>query len=456
MNLTIQPAARVQGNIVVPGNKSISHRAAIFGALTAGTTRIENFLRADDTLATLQCLRSLGVTIEERADGDLLVYGVGFDGLKAPAQPLDCGNSGTTIRLLLGVLAGRPWPSELIGDESLSKRPMDRVRVPLEQMGARITGNGERCTPPLVVQGVASSNGASSNSVPGSLTLNSITYEMPVASGQVKSAILLAGLQAKDETIVIEPTRTRDHSERMLRAFGVPVQEVFSGDGARVSVQGGACLVATDVQVPGDISSAAYFLAAAALRPGWEITVRDIGTNPTRDGMLDVLRDMGAEVALQNQRESGGEPIANVTVRGGDLRAVEIGGALIPRLIDELPVLALLATQAEGETVIRDAGEMRVKESDRIAVISRELRKLGARIEEKPDGMIVSGPTPLLGAAVTSPPGDHRIAMTLAVAGLIAQGHTTVENAQAITSSFPNFADLLQAVVMKTQIADND
>lgn len=450
MNLIIQPAARVQGNIVVPGNKSISHRAAIFGALAAGTTRIENFLRADDTLATLQCLRQMGVLIEERPNGDLLVHGVGFEGLQAPAQPLDCGNSGTTIRLLLGVLAGRSWPSQLVGDESLSKRPMDRVRLPLEQMGARLTGQGERCTPPLTMRGVVSSNGASSNSTSDSLALNGITYEMPVASGQVKSAILLAGLQAKGETVVIEPNRTRDHSERMLRAFGVPVQEVFSGDGARVSVRGGARLVAADVQVPGDISSAAYFLAAAALRPGWEITVYNVGTNPTRDGMLDVLRDMGAEVALQNERESGGEPIADVTVRGGDLRGVVIGGALIPRLIDELPVLALLATQAQGETIIRDAGEMRVKESDRIAVISRELRKLGAHIEEKPDGMIVSGPTPLTGATVASPPGDHRIAMTLAVAGLIAQGETTIENAQAITSSFPNFADLLQAVVMKS------
>jgi 3-phosphoshikimate 1-carboxyvinyltransferase len=426
MNLSLSPAAQVRGTISVPGDKSMSHRAAIFGAMATGTTHIRGFLRAGDTLGTLAILRQLGVDIEDNG-AEVVVQGRGLDVLQAPQSTLDCGNSGTTMRLMLGLLAGRPFQSTLGGDASLSKRPMDRVRIPLEQMGVEISGQGERCAPPLQVNGG---------------NLHAIEYAMPVASAQVKSAILLAGLQATGTTTVIEPAASRDHTERMLRAFGV---EVLC-DGLRVSVNGGQNLTATDVQVSGDISSAAFFFVAAALRPGWEVTVCDVGVNPTRTGVLDVLRAMGVEVLFSNQRESGGEPLADVTIRGRELKATEIGGALIPRLVDELPVLALLATQAQGTTVIRDAQEMRVKESDRIAVITRELQKLGANIEEQPDGMLIHGPTKLVGTTVESPRGDHRIAMTLAVASLIAEGETVVQNADAVESSFPNFAELLEQI----------
>lgn len=429
MNLHVSPATTVSGSIQVPGDKSISHRAAIFGALAQGTTRVSNFLRAGDTLGTLAMLRELGIAIRlPDNSGEILeVEGRGFDGLSAPQNALDCGNSGTTARLMMGVLAGQSFQSTLSGDESLAKRPMDRVQIPLCRMGAEIRGVGDRCTPPLEIRGG---------------NLRAIEYPMPVASGQLKSAILLAGLRAQGTTTVIEPAPSRDHTERMLRGFGV---EVETRDN-RVGVRGGQELRATDISVPGDISSATFFFVAAALRPGWELTVRGVGVNPTRTGSLDVLRAMGAEVLLSNERESGGEPLADVTIRGRELQATEIGGALIPRLVDELPVLALLATQAQGTTIIRDAAEMRVKESDRIAVITRELTKLGAQIEERPDGMVIHGPTKLVGATVSSPKGDHRIAMTLAIAGLIAEGQTTVENADAVTSSFPNFAVLLEEI----------
>jgi len=304
---------------------------------------------------------------------------------------------------------------------------MDRIAIPLVQMGAQIGGEGVRQAPPIRIRGGA---------------LQGITYEMPIASAQIKSGVLLAGLQATGKTTVVEPAPARDHTERMLRAFGVEVK----CENNCVSVEGGATLTATDVSVPGDISSAAFFFVAAALRPGWQVTVRGVGLNPTRTGILDVLHAMGARVEIENQRQSGGEPLGDVTVTGAALLATRIGGDLIPRLIDELPVLALLATQAQGVTLIRDAAEMRVKESDRIAVIARELKKLGADIQEQPDGLIIRGPSPLKATHVSSPPGDHRIAMTLAVASLVAQGETHLENSQAIASSFPNFLDLLASV----------
>lgn len=429
MNSTkiLRPAARVAGTVQVPGDKSISHRAAIFGAIANGTTTTRGFLQAHDTAATLRCLKQLGAEIED--DGETVtVRGDGFQSLRAPDAPLDCGNSGTTMRLLLGVLAGCEFETTLAGDASLSKRPMDRVRIPLEQMGASVRGQGEKNAPPIAVRGG---------------NLKSIRYEMPVASAQVKSAILLAGLNAAGETKVIEPTASRDHTERMLRGFGVEI----SRDGNEISLRGGQELRGCHVEVPGDISSAAFFFVAAALRPGWNLTVENVGLNPTRTGVLDVLEKMGARVEIGNQRESGGEAIGDVSVSGANLQATQIGGDLIPRLIDELPVLALLATQCEGTTEIRDASEMRVKESDRIAVIARELRKLGANIDETPDGMRVHGPTPLRGAPVVSPPGDHRIAMTLAIASLIAEGETTLENDDAVASSFPNFWEMLQSTV---------
>lgn len=421
MNITIRPVSHLDGEVSVPGDKSISHRAAIFGALAQGTTRIENFLRAGDTRSTLRCLEQLGAKIHD--DGSVItVEGGDF---KANGQTLDCGNSGTLMRLLMGVLAGPDGLCTLVGDASLSRRPMDRVRIPLEQMGARISGVGERNTPPISVRG-------------GSL--HGIEYSSPVASAQIKSAILLAGLNASGTTTVIEPSLSRDHTERMLRGFGVDVRR----NGLRVEVSASA-LRATEVLVPGDISSAAFFWCAAALRPGWRARVNGVGLNPTRTGVLDVLAAMGAQVEIENEAESGGERRGDVTVTGPEeLQSTRIAGDLIPRLIDELPVLALVATQAEGETIIADARELRVKESDRIAILGAELRKLGANIEEREDGMKISGPAKLTGAIVTSPHGDHRIAMTLMVAGLIAEGETILKNADAVGSSFPNFPELLE------------
>jgi 3-phosphoshikimate 1-carboxyvinyltransferase len=422
MNITIKQAAHLSGTVTVPGDKSISHRAAIFGAIAQGTTRIENFLRAGDTGSTLECLKQLGAKIED--DGETISV-TGGD-WKPNGQTLDCGNSGTTMRLLMGVLAGREGESTLLGDTSLSRRPMDRVRIPLEKMGAHISGVGEKNTPPISIRGG---------------NLHAIHYDSPVASAQVKSAILLAGLQAQGKTSVSEPSRSRDHTEQMLRGFGAQI----SCNDLRVEISPGQ-LKATDVRVPGDISSAAFFWCAAALRPGWSARVNGVGLNPTRSGVLDVLREMGAAIKIENEIESGGELRGDVTVIGQELQATRIAGELVPRLIDELPVLALVATQAKGQTVIADAHELRVKESDRIAIISAELRKLGAQIEEREDGMIISGETQLKGASVTSPHGDHRIAMTLMIAGLIAAGETMIENADAITSSFPNFPDLLKSL----------
>jgi len=426
MELRLFAAPRISGTVSIPGDKSISHRAALFGALARGSTTIWNFLRAGDTLGTLQVLDALGVPI--RDDGESIsIQGVGWDGLRAPSAALDCGNSGTTTRLLLGVLAGCDFEATLSGDASLSRRPMDRVRVPLELMGARVLGQGDRCAPPITIRGGK---------------LRGIEYASPVASAQVKSAVLLAGLRARGRTTVVEPHPSRDHTERMLRGFGVDVEV----EGSSASVQGGQQLIATDVEVPGDISSAAFFLVAGALKPGCDVMVRGVGINPSRTGILDVLEEMGARLELIDERESGGEPLADVRAHHGELKGIEIGGALIPRLVDELPVIALLATQARGRTVVRDAAELRVKESDRIAVLVRELSKLGARIEERPDGFEIEGPCDLIGARVASPPGDHRIAMTLAVAGLLASGETVVENADAVSSSFPGFFETLESL----------
>lgn len=422
MNLIIQPAGKFEGVVTVPGDKSISHRAAIFGAIATGTTAIHNFLRAGDTRSTLACLKQLGAQISD--DGETITIEGGV--LQPQNRTLDCGNSGTTMRLMMGILAGREGRSTLVGDASLSKRPMDRVRIPLEKMGAQISGEGEKNTPPISVSGGG---------------LRGLEYSSPVASAQIKSAILLAGLQAEGKTSILEPSLSRDHTEQMLRGFGVEVRR----DGLRVEVSRSE-LKATEVRVPGDVSSAAFFWCAAALRPGWKVRVNGVGLNPTRTGVLDVLKAMGAMIEIENQSESGGELRGDVSVTGAARRSTRIDGALIPRLIDELPILALVATQCAGETVIADARELRVKESDRIAILSCELRELGAQIEEREDGMIISGPTKLTGATVTSPHGDHRIAMTLMCAGLIAEGETTIENADAVQSSFPNFPDLLTSL----------
>ena len=422
MELVISPAGRLRGRVRVPGDKSISHRAALIGALARGDTVIHHFLRADDCLHTVSCLRALGVGIEDEGSR-LIVRGMG-PRWRAPMTPLDAGNSGTTMRLLAGILAGQPFQTELTGDASLRTRPMDRIVEPLSRMGARIVASGDGRFPPLRITG-------------GSL--RGITYTLPVASAQVKSAVLLAGLLAEGPTTVVESTPTRDHTERMLAAFGAPIRR----DGDRVSVTA-AALRGNEVRVCGDISSAAFLLAAAAAMPGSELTVEHVGLNPTRTGFLDVLRALGAEADVRQTGEDAGEPVGAVTVRGQRLRGVRVGGSLIPRVIDELPVLCVIATAAEGETVISDAAELRVKESDRIAVIARGLRALGGEVEERPDGLTVYG-SRLRGGRVGSA-GDHRIAMAFAVAGLLAGGPVTVEGAESIKVSFPEFGRVLQEV----------
>ena len=423
MELVVSPAGRLRGRVRVPGDKSISHRAALIGALARGDTVIHDFLRADDCLHTVSCLRALGVGIEDEGSR-LIVRGMG-PRWRAPMTPLDAGNSGTTMRLLAGILAGQPFQTELTGDASLRTRPMDRIVEPLSRMGARIVASGDGRFPPLRISG-------------GSL--RGITYTLPVASAQVKSAVLLAGLLAEGPTTVVEPTPTRDHTERMLAAFGAPIRR----DGDRVSVTA-AALRGHEVRICGDISSAAFLLAAAAGMPGSELTIEHVGLNPTRTGFLDVLRALGAEADVRQTGEDAGEPVGAVTVRGQRLRGVRIGGSLIPRVIDELPVLCVIATAAEGETVISDAAELRVKESDRIAVIARGLRALGGEVEERPDGLTVYS-SRLHGGRVASA-GDHRIAMAFAVAGLLAGGPVTVEGAESIAVSFPAFTRVLRDVV---------
>jgi 3-phosphoshikimate 1-carboxyvinyltransferase len=427
MEMVIKPAKRLRGEVSVPGDKSISHRSVMFGALADGKTHVRGFLPGADCLSTVDCFRKLGVTVEQLSPTELIVHGVGLDGLKEPQDVLDVGNSGTTMRLLLGILAGQPFHAVMTGDASIRRRPMGRVTVPLREMGARIDGREEGRLAPLSVRGGR---------------LQALRYESPVASAQVKSAILLAGLFAEGETGVKEPELSRDHTERMLRAFGVEVRDV---DGY-VTVRGGSRLKACEIEVPGDISSAAFLLVAAAICPGSDVTIRGVGVNPTRTGILDVLTAMGASIERLNERESGGEPIADLRVQGGELRGTQVGGALIPRLIDEIPVLAVAATQAEGVTEIRDAEELKVKESNRIATTARELRKLGAEVEELEDGLRIVGKTPLKGGAVIDTYHDHRIAMAMAVAGLVASGETVVRDWEAVDVSFPGFAELMETL----------
>lgn len=409
--------SRLQGQITIPGDKSISHRSIMFGAIAEGKTTVTNFLTGDDCLSTIACFRKLGVKIELDEE-KVIVYGQGLDGLVEPKDILDVGNSGTTIRLMLGILAGRPFFSTLIGDDSIGKRPMTRVTKPLRSLGADIDGrNGGEYTPISVRGG----------------NLEGMEYQLPVASAQVKSSILLAGLQANGKTKVIEPSKTRDHTERMIKHFGGEVEV----DGLSITVQGGQALKAADVHVPGDISSAAFFLVAGAIVPNSEIMLKNVGLNPTRTGILDVLEAMGADFEIVNEKESF-EPVGDIIIRTSSLKGITIGGDTIPRLIDEIPVIALLATQAEGTTIIKDAEELKVKETNRIDTVVNELKKLGANIEATDDGMIIHGKTTLSGGSVNSH-GDHRIGMMLAIAALICKEETTLENQEAISVSYPNF-----------------
>jgi len=414
--------------IKVPGDKSISHRAAILAGLADGQSEITGFLASEDCLATATAVRALGATVEF-LNGDktaLKITGTGM-ALVEPMERIDCGNSGTTMRLLSGVLAAQPFRSELCGDQSLSRRPMKRVIDPLGQMGGTVTGQGEKGTPPLTIAGA--------EPVP-------VRYELPVASAQVKSAVLLAGLFADGTTTVIEPTPTRDHTERMLKVFGAGTER----DGNAISITGGQSLQGSDFYVPGDISSAAFWIVAAAARPGADLTVEGVGLNPTRTGVLDVLRRMGARIETASSGGDLTEPYGSVRVRGTQLRGTEIRGAEIANVIDELPVLAVAGALAEGVTRIGDAAELRVKESDRIAAVAGNLLKMGASVEELPDGMEICGGQPLQGTVLESF-GDHRIAMAFTVAGLFAGGETVLENTACVDTSYPGFEQVLTGLL---------
>ena len=398
----------------------------MLGALATGETTVKGFVPGADCLSTVRCIRALGAQVEDLGAGDMRVQGVGLNGLKEAEDVLDAGNSGTTVRLLSGILAGQPFYTTLTGDWSLRRRPMARIVEPLTRMGARIMGRGGDRLLPLAIRGG---------------DLRSIEYCLPVASAQVKSCVILAALFADGETTVVEPAPTRDHTERMMRAMGARVDT----DGNRITLRGGQPLKAVPIEVPGDISSAAFFLVAGAITPGSDVVIEGVGVNPTRTGILDILSAMGADITMENGREVGGEPIADLRVRTSALRATTVEGNLVPRAIDELPVLAVAATQAEGRTLVREAQELRVKETDRIKAIVTELKAMGARIEEQPDGFIVDGPTPLRGASVKTY-GDHRMAMSLAVAGLVAEGQTTIEGTECAVVSFPGFFDKLNSL----------
>lgn len=424
MRALVRPVRRFSGTITVPGDKSISHRAAILGGISSGLTEIQGFLEGEDCLATLRAMAAMGVEVARKGPGHYLLRGAGEGGLQEPEAILDCGNSGTTARLLLGVLAGQPFTAVLTGDDSLRRRPMERVARPLAEMGAAVVGRDGGRRLPLAITGTR--------------PLRALTHHLPVASAQVKSALLLAGLWASGPVTVVEPGPSRDHTERMLTAFGIPV-EVAPG---RVTLTPGRLPAGRLLQIPGDLSSAAFFLTAALLVPGGEVTVKGVGVNPTRTGLLDVLAAMGASLAVTPGSEDG-EPSADLTARPAALSGVEVGGPLIPRLIDEIPILAVAATTARGVTEIRDAAELRVKESDRIQTLAGELAKLGAAIEERPDGLRIEGGRRLKGATVSSL-GDHRIAMALIVAGLLAEGLTVVEGIDCIATSYPDFLATLQ------------
>jgi 3-phosphoshikimate 1-carboxyvinyltransferase len=406
----------------VPGDKSISHRAVLLGALAEGASRITGFLPSGDCMATLACVRALGIEVEAHDRTTVTVYGRGLRGLRPPTGALHCSRSGTTMRLLTGILSGQSFGCTLTGDPQLLRRPMRRVVEPLRHMGAEIkTANGRA---PLSICG---------------RRLRGHDHSLAVASAQVKSALLLAGLDADGPTVVRQPGPARDHTERMLEAMGASIETA----GLDVILAPSPSLSPLSLQVPGDISSAAFLLVAAALVPGSEITVESVGINPTRTGLLEVLRAMGAEISLERAREEGSEPVADVTVRSSYLAGVEVGDGTVVRTIDEFPALAVAATQARGTTVVRDAAELRVKETDRIATVVSGLRALGARIEPQPDGFVVEGPARLKGAVVDSH-GDHRLAMALAMAGLVAEGEVVIKNASCIDDSFPGFVKVMR------------
>lgn len=432
----VKRAPIMETEITVPGDKSISHRAIMLAALSNGVCKITNFLEGEDCLSTAEAFRQLGVTIEQGSSGTMVVHG-SHGKFTPPEKDIDCGNSGTTMRLISGILAAQPFTSRLTGDESLSKRPMRRVIEPLTQMGAKIRGLGEKDTPPLEIEGGP---------------LKPITYRSPVASAQVKSAILLAGLYAKGTTTVIEPSVSRDHTERMLEYFLVKLKrEEIRKDRnrrpqeCRVTLEGGQALESRDFNVPGDISSAAFWLVAAAAQQGSRLLIKNVGLNPTRTGIIDVLIRMGARIREVVEVVDHGEPCGVIDIKGNRLHGTVIEGAEVPNVIDEIPIIAVAGALAQGETIIRDAKELRVKESDRIAVVANNLRLMGADVEEKEDGMIIRGGRKLKGAKLQSH-GDHRIAMAFAIAGLFASGETVIENVACVQTSYPSFEATLRLI----------
>ncbi len=429
---TVQPGGQVAGELRVPGDKSISHRSIMLGSLAEGITEVEGFLEGEDALATLQAFRDMGVVIEGPDHGHVRIHGVGLHGLQAPPGPLYVGNSGTSMRLLSGLLAGQKFDSELTGDESLSKRPMNRVANPLREMGADIA-TAEGGLPPVKIKGGAK--------------LTAIQYDMPMASAQVKSCVLLAGLYADGETQVTEPAPTRDHTERMLSGFGYPVAR----DGDKASLTSGGQLTATRIEVPADISSATFFMVAAAIAPGSDVTLTHVGINPTRDGVINILRLMGADITLSNQREVGGEPVADIRVRYAPLKGIQIPEDQVPLAIDEFPALFVAAACAEGKTVLTGAEELRVKESDRIQVMADGLVTLGVKAEPTPDGIVIEGG--VIGSGEVESHGDHRIAMSFTVAGLRASGPVTIKNCANVATSFPTFVELAQKAGIKLAVS---
>ncbi len=419
----VQPGGSLRGEIRVPGDKSMSHRSIMLGSLAEGVTQVTGFLNAEDAMSTLEAFRAMGVKIEGPVNGEVTIHGVGKHGLKAPEKPLYLGNSGTSMRLLSGLLSGQPFDTVLTGDKSLESRPMKRVTAPLAQMGAEIETQPHG-TAPLHIKGKAGQ-------------LKGMHYDMPIASAQVKSCLLLAGMYAQGETSVTEPAPTRDHAERMLNGFGYPVQR--EGSTARINNQGK--LTATQIDVPSDISSAAFFLVGASIAPDSDVTLKHVGINPTRTGVIDILRLMGANIEVMNEREVGGEPVADLRVRSAQLNGINIPEELVPLAIDEFPVLFVAAACAEGQTVLTGAKELRVKESDRIQVMADGLQILGVDAQPTEDGMIVQGGAHI-GSGTVNSHGDHRIAMSFSIAGLRAAGPITIEDCANVNTSFPEFRQL--------------
>ena len=433
LRFSVQPGGALIGRVRVPGDKSISHRSIMLGSLADGTSHVTGFLEGEDSLATLRAFREMGVGIEGPQDGTVIIHGVGLNGLSAPRSELDVGNSGTAMRLMAGLLAGQPFASELVGDTSLSSRPMKRITDPLALMGAEI-GTTAAGTAPLRIKPVS--------------RLSGCTYEMPMASAQVKSCLLLAGLYADGETCVVEPASTRDHTERMLQGFGYSVRR----SGNKICVAGGGSLPAFGIDVPADVSSAAFFLVGASIASNSDLLLEHVGMNPTRDGVINILRLMGADIELSNAREVGREPVADIRVRSAKLRGIRIPEDLVPLAIDEFPALFVAAACAEGQTVLTGAEELRVKESDRIQVMADGLKALGIDAQPTPDGIEIEG-GPIQGGQVDSH-GDHRIAMSFAMAALRAQGAIEISDCANVDTSFPGFATLAAGVGLGIEVLD--